>query len=124
MASLIASDHQLVKFDNQIAGHDRLLQLSTTDLLVIKPCTRTELDFYETAQQYPEFTPWIPQCFGSLRSSTEAEKQLLNNEKENEGVVPIPGVERPRDTQGRALDDILFWAFYIPMHDPFLLYHP
>ncbi|KAG0172210.1 hypothetical protein DFQ28_011286 [Apophysomyces sp. BC1034] len=86
----------LVKFDHQVAGHDQLLQLATNDLIVVKPCTQTEIVFYEASQQYPEFDEFIPECYGSLRAATESEKHMLeidaanNNQVNQDGVTSLP----------------------------------
>ncbi|KAI8342797.1 hypothetical protein BC941DRAFT_413863 [Chlamydoabsidia padenii] len=75
----MASSHQLIKFENQVAGHDNLLQLSTNDLMVLKPSIQQEREFYEGSLQYEDFMEWIPECYGTLRASTDKEMQLLNN---------------------------------------------
>ncbi|KAF7732287.1 hypothetical protein EC973_005182 [Apophysomyces ossiformis] len=86
----------LVKFDHQVAGHDQLLQLPTNDLIVVKPCTQTELVFYEQCRQYPGFEQFIPECYGSLRAATESEKHILemditnNNQVSQNDVTPVP----------------------------------
>ena len=112
----MASNAQLIKFDNQVAGHDRILQFSTNDLMVIKPSTQTEQRFYEDSQGDLEFRCWIPKCYGSLHAATDSELQLL--EQQGEGLleqqgaaqVPLqPSPPRQRDSQGRLLDDILFF---------------
>ncbi|KAI8089704.1 uncharacterized protein BX664DRAFT_139887 [Halteromyces radiatus] len=75
MATSITS---LKKFEHQVAGHDNLLQLPTDDLIVIKPASQQEREFYEHSQQYDEFMAWIPECYGSLHASTDTEIQLLD----------------------------------------------
>ncbi|KAI7900833.1 uncharacterized protein BX663DRAFT_516667 [Cokeromyces recurvatus] len=69
----------LVYFDQQVAGHDRLLLMPTNDLMVIKPCKQRELDFYQDATQYPDFQDFIPECYGTLRAATEKDLTLLDN---------------------------------------------
>jgi 1D-myo-inositol-tetrakisphosphate 5-kinase/inositol-polyphosphate multikinase len=75
----MASSQHLVKFENQVAGHDNLLQLSTNDLMVLKPSTQQEREFYESCQQHEDFMEWIPECYGTLHAATDSEKQLLND---------------------------------------------
>ncbi|KAI9481203.1 MAG: hypothetical protein EXX96DRAFT_649723 [Benjaminiella poitrasii] len=69
----------LVYFDQQVAGHDRLLLMPTNDLMVIKPCKQRELDFYQDAIHYPDFQDFIPECYGTLRAATETDLALLDN---------------------------------------------
>ncbi|KAI8380882.1 uncharacterized protein BYT42DRAFT_564559 [Radiomyces spectabilis] len=77
----------LVRFDNQVAGHDRLLRFSTNDMIIVKPCTLKELAFYEASHRYPDFQEWIPECYGSLRASSDSELRLLNEQQQYENDV-------------------------------------
>ncbi|KAI9494014.1 hypothetical protein BDB00DRAFT_341371 [Zychaea mexicana] len=114
----MASSVQLTKFGNQVAGHDKLLQFSTNDLMVIKPSTQTELQFYEDSQNDLEFRCWIPKCYGSLHAATESELQMLeqqqgNGQLEQEGAAQVPLLpqqqqqQRLQDSEGRPLDEHL-----------------
>ncbi|KAI9021516.1 hypothetical protein CLU79DRAFT_753668 [Phycomyces nitens] len=78
----------LVKFDNQVAGHDTLLKMATNDLMVIKPSHTREVQFYEACHSHPTFCGWIPECYGTLRASTASELHLL--ETSQDSVTPIP----------------------------------
>ena len=116
----MASNAQLIKFDNQVAGHDRILQFSTNDLMVIKPSTQTEQRFYEDSQGDLEFRCWIPKCYGSLHAATDSELQLLEQQGdgilEQQGAAQVvlqPSPPRQRDSEGRPLDDILFFSQYV-----------
>lgn len=104
--------NDLVKFEPQIAGHDRLLQFSTNDLIVIKPCTEREHRFYEDAQKYPDFSNWIPECYGTLRAPTENELKVLKQEGQVEPVTNLATSlqkdHRAIDSDQRPLNDILF----------------
>ncbi|CEG67453.1 hypothetical protein RMATCC62417_03882 [Rhizopus microsporus] len=66
-------------FDQQVAGHDKLMLLttSTDDLMIIKPCKPKEVNFYQDAQNYPEFLDFLPQCYGTLRAATEHDLSIL-----------------------------------------------
>ena len=66
-------------FDKQVAGHDKLMLLttSTDDLMIIKPCKPKEVNFYQDAQNYPEFLDFLPQCYGTLRAATEHDLSIL-----------------------------------------------
>ncbi|KAI7871033.1 hypothetical protein BDF14DRAFT_1767719 [Spinellus fusiger] len=98
---------QWIRYEGQVAGHDRLLQLDTNDVMVIKPCHATELVFYEEAQAYPTFYTWIPECYGTLRASTPAEQQLLTTAPQ-ESVVSLPGTPSlpPLDSQNNTENHI------------------
>ncbi|CDH51754.1 arginine metabolism regulation protein iii [Lichtheimia corymbifera JMRC:FSU:9682] len=122
MASIIPPNAtKLVKFTDQVAGHDRLLRFSTHDLMVIKPATRKEIDFYEEAQQRPDFECWIPKCFGNLHMATDSELAMLREQHINDAELsqtllkassatdadtPLQD-HRPIDSQGRSLDENL-----------------
>ncbi|KAG1441922.1 hypothetical protein G6F56_011279 [Rhizopus delemar] len=67
-------------FDQQVAGHDRL---SANELMVIKPCQKREIEFYQTAQTYPDFSDFLPQCYGTLRAATQNDLALLESELDN-----------------------------------------
>ena len=70
---------QLVPFNQQVAGHDKLMLLSTNDLIVVKPCEKPELDFYQDALNFPEFQDFIPACYGTVRAATEKDLLLLDD---------------------------------------------
>ncbi|KAG2226697.1 hypothetical protein INT45_001044 [Circinella minor] len=104
----MASNAQLIKFDNQVAGHDRILQFSTNDLMVIKPSAQTEQRFYEDSQGDLEFRCWIPKCYGSLHAATDSELQLL--EQQGEGLLEQQGAAQKFltiDTQHLCLENLL-----------------
>jgi 1D-myo-inositol-tetrakisphosphate 5-kinase/inositol-polyphosphate multikinase len=69
----------LVYFDQQVAGHRKLMSMSTSDLIVIKPCKKKELDFYQDAHSFPEFQDFLPECYGTVRAATEKDLNLLDN---------------------------------------------
>ncbi|CAO3592990.1 unnamed protein product [Absidia cylindrospora] len=48
------SINKLVKFGSQVAGHDNILCLTTNDLMVFKPSSQQEREFYEACQQHEE----------------------------------------------------------------------
>ncbi|KAL0086722.1 hypothetical protein F4703DRAFT_1792959 [Phycomyces blakesleeanus] len=102
----------LVKFDNQVAGHDTLMKMATDDLMVIKPCEAREVQFYEACHSHPTFCGWIPECYGTLRSSTASELHLL--ETSQDSVTPIiPTAEEQPDA--KLPDDILSLALIAHM---------
>ncbi|KAI7883188.1 SAICAR synthase-like protein [Lichtheimia hyalospora FSU 10163] len=123
MASIVPPNAtKLVKFTDQVAGHDRLLRFSTHDLMVIKPATRKEIDFYEQAQQRPDFECWIPKCFGNLHMATDSELAMLREQHINDTELSQTLINassasdaadtplqdhRPIDSQGRSLDENL-----------------
>lgn len=69
---------KLVPFDQQVAGHDKLMLLSTNDLIVVKPCKKRELNFYQDVLNFPEFQDFIPECYGTVRAATEQDLNLLD----------------------------------------------
>ncbi|ORZ15374.1 hypothetical protein BCR42DRAFT_376579 [Absidia repens] len=101
------SVNKLVKFESQVAGHDNILCLTTNDLMVFKPSSQQEREFYEASQQHEEFMDWIPECYGTLRSSTENEKELLDKGQDVAPVLSDNITDIPTD-QLANLDDILF----------------
>ncbi|KAI9255629.1 hypothetical protein BDA99DRAFT_416438, partial [Phascolomyces articulosus] len=78
-------------FDNQVAGHDRILQFSTNDLMVIKPSTQIEQQFYEDSQNDLEFCCWIPKCYGSLHVATDSELAMLEQQQGSDGLLKQEG---------------------------------
>lgn len=113
---MATSINDLVKFEPQIAGHDRLLRFSTNDLIVIKPCTESEHRFYEDAQKYPDFSNWLPECYGTLRAPTEHELKVLKQEGQVEAVTNLTSTlqeQRAFDSENKPLNDILFLTYYM-----------
>jgi len=69
----------LVHFDQQVAGHDQLMALPTSDLIVVKPCKKKELEFYQDAHTFPEFQDLLPECYGTVRAATENDLKILDD---------------------------------------------
>ncbi|KAF1796647.1 hypothetical protein V8B55DRAFT_1546536 [Mucor lusitanicus] len=69
----------LVHFDQQVAGHDQLMALPTSDLIVVKPCKKRELEFYQDAHSFPEFQDFLPECYGTVRAATENDLKILDD---------------------------------------------
>lgn len=69
----------LIRFDQQVAGHDQLMALPTSDLIVVKPCKKRELDFYQDAHSFPEFQDFLPECYGTVRAATENDLKILDD---------------------------------------------
>ncbi|GAN03778.1 inositol hexaphosphate kinase 3 [Mucor ambiguus] len=69
----------LVHFDQQVAGHDQLMALPTSDLIVVKPCKKKELEFYQDAHSFPEFQDFLPECYGTVRAATESDLKILDD---------------------------------------------
>lgn len=77
----------LVRFEQQVAGHDKLMLIPTNDLLVVKPSTKKELTFYQDSHNFPEFQDFLPECYGTIRAATEKDLSLLDNSSiDNETV--------------------------------------
>ncbi|ROT42182.1 SAICAR synthase-like protein [Sodiomyces alkalinus F11] len=63
----------LVEYDHTVAGHAGPMCDSDGELF-IKPCTQTEIDFYEAANaNYPEFSDIMPEFYGILSLTDAAE---------------------------------------------------
>jgi 1D-myo-inositol-tetrakisphosphate 5-kinase/inositol-polyphosphate multikinase len=90
----------LVYFDQQVAGHYKLMSMPTSDLIVIKPCKQKELDFYQDAHAFPEFQDFLPECYGTVRAATEKDLKLLDNAGLENNTVKL-------DTS-KNIDHILF----------------
>lgn len=94
-------DCKLVHFDQQVAGHDKLMLLSTNDLIVVKPCKKRELDFYQDAINFSDFQDFIPECYGTVRAATEKDLKLLDKSEFENNIVKL-------DTNQNS-DHILFF---------------
>ncbi|KAI8991312.1 hypothetical protein BDF20DRAFT_909110 [Mycotypha africana] len=80
----MASPSTLVYFNQQVAGHDKLMSMPTSNLIIVKPCTKKEVDFYQDAQGYPDLLDFIAECYGTLRAATEKELELLDSTELND----------------------------------------
>lgn len=79
----------LIHFDQQVAGHDQLMLLPTNDLIVVKPCKKRELDFYQDALNFPDFQDFIPECYGTVRAATEKDLKLLDKSELDNKTVKL-----------------------------------
>ncbi|GAO47072.1 hypothetical protein G7K_1284-t1 [Saitoella complicata NRRL Y-17804] len=83
-------------FESQVAGHEGLLE-DDTGLLLIKPCTKTEVRFYDESVNHPELREWMPAYMGSL--------QLGLPENVSREMIPeeasIPAIEDDKGGGGR-----------------------
>ena len=79
----------LIHFDQQVAGHDQLMALPTSDLIVVKPCKKKELNFYQDAHSFPEFQDFLPECYGTVRAATENDLKILDDSElvENKKIM-------------------------------------
>ncbi|PKS09132.1 hypothetical protein jhhlp_003746 [Lomentospora prolificans] len=69
----IPNRDQLVDYGHAVAGHAGVLSDADGELF-IKPCTQTELDFYQSAaDKFAEFTEIMPLFMGSLSLTDPAE---------------------------------------------------
>lgn len=91
---------RLVHFDQQVAGHDQLMLMPTNDLIVVKPCKKRELDFYQDVLNFPDFQDFVPECYGTVRAATENDLDLLDKSGLEDKTVKL-------DTS-QNMDHILF----------------
>lgn len=101
----------LVHFDQQVAGHDKLMLMSTNDLIVVKPCKKRELDFYQDALNFPDFQDFIPECYGTVRAATEKDLKLLDKSELDDGTVKLDN--------NQTSDHILFQSKIITFRQKF-----
>lgn len=99
---------KLVRFDQQVAGHDKLMLLSTNDLIVVKPCKKRELDFYQDVLNFPEFHDFIPECYGTVRAATEQELNLLDKSEIEDNTLLQEDTIKIDTSQ--SSDHILFYT--------------
>ncbi|EXJ55204.1 hypothetical protein A1O7_08130 [Cladophialophora yegresii CBS 114405] len=59
------NESELIPFDHSAAGHEGISS-NASGSLIIKPCTRAEIDFYESAKDHPLFQAHMPTFIGSL----------------------------------------------------------
>ncbi|OQE44677.1 hypothetical protein PENCOP_c002G03327 [Penicillium coprophilum] len=78
----------LVPFDHAAAGHDGV-RCTPSGALIAKPCTRQEVEFYESSALHPAFQEFMPLYVGSLSSSEQQPPQVIATARES-GVVPLP----------------------------------
>ncbi|KAI8375290.1 hypothetical protein EDC96DRAFT_496717 [Choanephora cucurbitarum] len=95
----------LVHFKQQVAGHDKLMSIPSNDLILIKPCTKKEYDFYQDALNFPDFLELIPECYGTLRAATEKEITMLESSEELSETIKIDTTQN--DMQNLCLENIL-----------------
>ncbi|KAJ5159935.1 uncharacterized protein N7482_006939 [Penicillium canariense] len=79
----------LVPFDHVAAGHEGV-RCTLSGSLIAKPCTRQEIEFYESSALHPEFQEFMPLFFGSL-SAAEQQQPLAIAAAQESGAVFLPG---------------------------------
>ncbi|KAJ5817815.1 hypothetical protein N7447_007823 [Penicillium robsamsonii] len=78
----------LVPFDHAAAGHDGV-RCTPSGALIAKPCTRQEVEFYESSALHPAFQEFMPLYFGSLSSSEQQQPLVIAAAREH-GALPLP----------------------------------
>ncbi|KAF2010080.1 inositol hexaphosphate kinase 3 [Aaosphaeria arxii CBS 175.79] len=69
----------LQAFGNAAAGHDGVLS-DASGAVVVKPCTRPEVDFYEAvAANHPDLAPHLPTFMGTLSLSGDKAADAAND---------------------------------------------
>ncbi|KAJ5558687.1 hypothetical protein N7461_002659 [Penicillium sp. DV-2018c] len=66
----------LVPFDHAAAGHDGV-QCTLSGALIAKPCTRQEIEFYESSALHPAFQEFMPLYIGSLSASEQQQPPVI-----------------------------------------------
>ncbi|KAJ5433171.1 uncharacterized protein N7458_012327 [Penicillium daleae] len=80
----------LVPFDHVAAGHDGV-RCTLSGSLIAKPCTRQEVEFYESSALHPGFQEFMPLFIGSL-SSAEQQQPLAIAAAQQSGAVFLPAL--------------------------------
>ncbi|KAJ5629566.1 hypothetical protein N7528_003223 [Penicillium herquei] len=83
----------LVPFDHVAAGHDGVRR-TLEGSLIVKPCTKQEIDFYESSPNHPGIQEFMPLFIGSL-SSAESQQPLAIAAAQQSGAVFLPAPTNP-----------------------------
>ncbi|KAJ5561235.1 hypothetical protein N7535_009432 [Penicillium sp. DV-2018c] len=83
----------LVPFDHAAAGHDGV-QCTLSGALIAKPCTRQEIEFYESSALHPAFQEFMPLYIGSLSASEQQQPPVIAA-AQHAGAIFLPS---SRDT--------------------------
>ncbi|KAI2789754.1 hypothetical protein POX_d05251 [Penicillium oxalicum] len=78
----------LVPFDHAAAGHDGV-RCTLSGSLIAKPCTRQEVEFYESSALHPRVQEFMPLFIGSL-SSAEQQQPLAIAAAQQSGAIFLP----------------------------------
>ncbi|KAL9113137.1 MAG: hypothetical protein Q9227_002749 [Pyrenula ochraceoflavens] len=97
-ANVAASD--LVAFNNAAAGHEGVLS-NTSGSLIFKPCTPSEISFYESAASHPRFQALMPTFMGTLSNPTDPTTNSLLQSVVQQAQTSTPGA--PADPDGAAI---------------------
>ncbi|KAJ6005816.1 hypothetical protein N7451_003760 [Penicillium sp. IBT 35674x] len=89
---LLGSD-DLVPFDHVAAGHEGVRR-TLSGSLIVKPCTKQEVEFYESSALHPEFQEFMPLFVGSL-SSAEQQQPFAIAAAQQSGAVFLPALGNP-----------------------------
>ncbi|KAJ5747375.1 uncharacterized protein N7511_009071 [Penicillium nucicola] len=95
----------LIPFDHVAAGHDGV-RCTLSGALIAKPCTKQEVDFYESSTLHPAFQEFMPLYIGSL-SSAEQQQPLAIAAARDSGALFLPQsgdavVESPTPSEAQA----------------------
>ncbi|KAJ5782922.1 hypothetical protein N7457_004696 [Penicillium paradoxum] len=83
----------LVPFDHAAAGHEGV-RCTPSGALIAKPCTRQEIEFYESSALHPAFQEFMPLYVGSLSSSGQQQPLVIAAAQES-GAVFLPESSDP-----------------------------
>ncbi|KAJ5945891.1 hypothetical protein N7454_002730 [Penicillium verhagenii] len=86
---LLGSD-DLVPFDHVAAGHEGVRR-TLSGSLIVKPCTKQEVEFYESSALHPSFQEFMPLFVGSL-SSASHQQPLAIAAAQQSGAVFLPAL--------------------------------
>ncbi|KAJ6102502.1 hypothetical protein N7486_004929 [Penicillium sp. IBT 16267x] len=116
---LLGSD-DLVPFDHVAAGHDGVRR-TLSGSLIVKPCTKQEVEFYESSALHPEFREFMPLFVGSL-SSAEQQQPFAIAAAQQSGAVFLPALGNastdpacPAESATPALPAIAVSAATVPL---------
>lgn len=84
----LPTEGELIAFPHGAAGHQGISSNASGDL-IIKPCTQSEIDFYEAAKDHPAFQTHMPVYMGKLelgnQTGVQAPEKDLEQEKAQSG---------------------------------------
>ncbi|KAJ5893587.1 hypothetical protein N7495_005278 [Penicillium taxi] len=91
----------LVPFDHVAAGHDGV-RCTLSGALIAKPCTKQEVDFYESSALHPAFQEFIPLFIGCLSSADQQQPAAVAAAQES-GALFLPTPSDAPTAPARAI---------------------
>ncbi|KKY18673.1 putative arginine metabolism regulation protein iii [Phaeomoniella chlamydospora] len=93
----MVSEGKLVDFDHVAAGHEGV-QSTATGELIFKPCTQSEVDFYESAADHTAFHKHIPVHVGALTLRSHMPDLSAIQQASSSGTPSLAASSIPEET--------------------------